>query len=195
MTKYSREVLPRVHQIIRHLQRVVREEKGKTQAQLYNDLFHSDTMSKKTKGDILETWGADILRVEIFGKYPFKSLTPATADQDRLEHCDALGYLQDNQRAAIQYANSGSVKIHGAEGIENKILFLAQPMDDRYQENSPPGLFNVLVTTAPRDACTQVASKLGNGHRHQGYKMGKSHWWWQGQEQLQFTFRVKNPAK
>lgn len=166
MTVYSREVLYRVPAIIRHLQRVIREAKGKTQSQLYDDLWHSDTMSKKTKGDILETWGADILRAELFGKYPFKSLTPATADQDRLEHCDALGYMQDNQRAGVQYANSRSVKIHGTDGdIENKILFLAQPMDDRYQENSPPGLFNVLVTTAPRDNCTQVISKLGNGHR------------------------------
>jgi len=165
MREYSREILKRTPAIIRHLQKVIREAKGKTQSQLYRALFLDKEVSKKTRGDILETWGADILRAEIFGKYPFKSLRCATADEDRVEHMDALGYMQDNQRGGVQYANSGSVKIHGAEGIENKILFLAQPMDDRYQENNPPGLYNVLVTTAPRENCSQVVSKLGNGHR------------------------------
>lgn len=163
---YSVEIKNRVPAIIRHLQRVLRESKHKTQAELFDNLFHSDDISSKLKGDVLETWGEDILRSTIFGKYPFKSLQPATADQDREEHCDALGYMIDNQRGAIQYANSRAVKIYGTEGeIQNKILFLAQPTDDRYQENDPPGLYNVLVTTAMRENCSQVISKLGGGHR------------------------------
>lgn len=146
--------------LIKHGKQVIREGKNLSQSQLFEKFFF-DLSDNHLQGDVLETFGDSLLASTIIGKFNITNVIPSDEDQDRKQKSDSLAYKQDTgQRTGVQYKNTRVVKIHGAKGIENTILFLAESTKKMYDEYDPPGFVKCLVTSAYYKDCEQLYDYL-----------------------------------